>query len=307
MPYFYILPILAGVSIMHGWTRRIVLSATIIHLFALIVIEKLIPQMVSPYPSDFARWVDTLVGVVYAVCYGLGYIKILVYNLDQRRESIEQLINNILPKSIVERLKNAPGDPANKLLTKQIMDAFAKTIDYKDNYTKGHSSRVAEYTCLIADKMGCSEEQLDEFHDIALLHDIGKISIPDAVLNKTEVLSDEECLYIKQHAITGYDILSKISLFPDLALGARYHHERVDGTGYPSGLTKDEIPMVARIIAVADTFDAMSSTRPYRKQLPIDAVIEELKRVAGFQLDAEMVEIMISLVNEGKVQYDLLN
>jgi len=106
MPYFYILPILAAVSIMHGRTRLIVLSATIIHLFTLIAVERIAPQMVSPYPSDFARWIDTLVGVIYSIAYGLGYVQILVYNLDQRRELAEQLINNILPKPLVERLMN---------------------------------------------------------------------------------------------------------------------------------------------------------------------------------------------------------
>lgn len=110
MPYFYIVPILAGVSIMHGRTQRIVLSATILHLFALITIEKIAPQMVSPYLSDYARWLDTLVGVSYAVSYGLGYTSILMYNLNQRRELADQLLLNILPKPIAERLKYAPNE-----------------------------------------------------------------------------------------------------------------------------------------------------------------------------------------------------
>jgi len=189
-----------------------------------------------------------------------------------------------------------------KLFMQQVIRAFAKTIDGKDKYTNGHSLRVAEYAALIAKEAGYGPEQVDEIYNIALLHDIGKISIPDAILNKTERLTEEEFAQMKKHTINGYEILSEISIFPQIALGARYHHEKINGTGYPSGLKGEEIPEIAKIIAVADTFDAMYSTRPYRKKLSIEYVAGELERVAGEQLDKKIVDVMIGLIRSGKIQ-----
>ena len=139
-------------------------------------------------------------------------------------------------------------------------------------------------------------------YNIALLHDIGKLSIPDAILNKPEGLNDEEYEIMKSHATNGQDVLKEITIAPDLAIGAGYHHERLDGKGYPNGYTKDQIPMVAQIIAVADTFDAMYSTRPYRKKLPIQTVLDELKRVSGTQVNGDVVDKLIELANEGKIK-----
>jgi energy-coupling factor transport system substrate-specific component len=185
-----------------------------------------------------------------------------------------------------------------KLLTKQIIAAFAKTIDCKDSYTKGHSFRVAWYTSLLAEKLGCSEDRIEQYYDIALLHDIGKMGISDSILTKPTRLTDEEFSVIKNHPEKGYEILSDISMFPDLATGARYHHEQIDGGGYPLGLKDTEIPLVARIIAVADTFDAMASSRAYRKRLSTEAIISELKRVKGKQLDSKIVDFMLQIIDE---------
>ena len=187
-------------------------------------------------------------------------------------------------------------------LVTQITKAFAKTIDMKDRYTNGHSFRVARYTKLLARKLGYSEDQVEDMYNIALLHDIGKLSIPDAILNKPEGLNDEEYAVMKSHTIKGEEVLKEISIAPDLAIGAGYHHERLDGKGYPHGYSAEEIPMVAQIIAVADTFDAMYSTRPYRKQLPIQTVLDELKRVSGTQVNAEVVEKLIELADEGVIK-----
>ena len=183
----------------------------------------------------------------------------------------------------------------------QISHAFAKCIDLKDTYTRGHSFRVATFSRLLAEKMGYTESEVHDVYNIALLHDIGKISIPDEILGKPGKPTDEEYEILKQHAKKGYEILKDISIAPNLAIGAGFHHERLDGKGYPNGVTEQDIPIVAQIIAVADTFDAMYSTRPYRKQLPLDVVIEELKRVSGTQLNAEIVTYLSELVEEGKI------
>ena len=183
----------------------------------------------------------------------------------------------------------------------EMIEAFAMCIDLKDTYTNGHSFRVAEYSKLLAEKLGYSEEDVKEIHNIALLHDIGKLGIPDEVLNKPGRPTDEEYEILKTHPAKGEEILKKISISPDLAIGAGYHHERPDGRGYANGLKGDEIPYVAQIIAVADTFDAMYSTRPYRKQMDIKDVRDEMKRVSGTQLNGEIVEKMAELIDEGAI------
>ena len=183
----------------------------------------------------------------------------------------------------------------------QVIQAFAKSIDLKDHYTNGHSFRVADYTRKIAEKMGYSESEVEKIYQIGLMHDIGKVTIPDGVLNKPGRLTDEEYAIMKQHAINGYDILKSVEMAPDLALGAGFHHERIDGRGYPFGKTADEIPPVAQMIAVADTFDAMHSSRVYRKKLEMADIIAELKRVSGTQLNPDYVNALLELIEEGKI------
>ncbi len=190
----------------------------------------------------------------------------------------------------------------DKRLIDQIIYAFAKCIDMRDVQNKGHSFRVAWYTRLISEKLkkkrGYTNEQIDEFYNVALLHDIGKLSIPDRILNKPERLNDEEYIIMKTHAAKGEEILKDVNIVKDLAIGAGSHHERMDGRGYPRGLSGQEIPEVARIIAVADTFDAMYSTRPYRKKLELSVVLEEIKRIKGTQLEAEVVDALLELADE---------
>ena len=189
----------------------------------------------------------------------------------------------------------------NKEFTNEMISAFAKCIDMKDKYTNGHSFRVAKYTQLFASRMDFDKEELEEIYNIALLHDIGKISIPDNILGKQGKLDDEEYAVIKSHTPNGYEILKDIKIMPSLSLGAGCHHERVDGNGYPKGLKGDEIPIVARIIAVADTFDAMYSNRPYRKKMKLEDVIAEINRVKGSQLSEEVVDVVNELYKEGKL------
>ncbi|MCR5785627.1 MAG: HD domain-containing protein [Eubacterium sp.] len=187
-------------------------------------------------------------------------------------------------------------------LINEMTHAFAKTIDMKDKYTNGHSERVAQYTKMIAEKMDFSESEVQSIYNIALLHDIGKISIPGSILNKPEALNDDEYVIMKSHAAKGYEALKDVTIQPDLAIGAGYHHERVDGKGYPNGLKGEEIPLIARIIAVADTFDAMYSTRPYRKKMELSEVIDRIRSAAGSQLDENIVKIFIELYEEGKLE-----
>lgn len=187
----------------------------------------------------------------------------------------------------------------NKKLINEMTTAFAKCVDSKDAYTNGHSFRVATYTAMIAKRMGKSKEEVESIYRIALLHDIGKISIPDIILNKPGRLNDEEYVIMKSHAIRGYDILKDITIAPELALGAACHHERIDGSGYPAGLKGDEIPEVAQIIAVADTFDAMYSTRPYRKKMDLGDAMKEIKKGSGTHFNPKVVDIFITLAKEG--------
>lgn len=187
------------------------------------------------------------------------------------------------------------------LFINQIIHAFAKSIDIKDKYTNGHSIRVAMYAKMIAKKAGFPEKAAEAVYNIGLLHDIGKITVPDEILNKNGRLDDEEFIVIKKHTSNGSEILKEIAIAPELAIGAQYHHERIDGGGYPQGKTGDEIPEIAQIIAVADTFDAMFSTRPYRKKMPLDKVVAELKRCAGTQLSAEYVSVLLQLIQEGTI------
>ena len=181
-----------------------------------------------------------------------------------------------------------------------MIEAFAKTIDMKDKYTNGHSNRVAEYTAMLTKELGYDEETVEKYYNIALLHDIGKIAIPPEVLNKPGKLTDEEFKIIKSHSSQGYRVLKDISIMPELAIGAGAHHERPDGKGYPKGVKGDEIPRVAQIIAVADTFDAMYSDRPYRKRMNFEKAVSIIKEVAGTQLTADVVDAFLRLVEKGE-------
>ena len=188
-----------------------------------------------------------------------------------------------------------------KKMTMQTIMTIANTIDAKDEYTRGHSRRVAEYAVAIAAELGYDAAGCEDVRFIGLLHDIGKIGVPDSVLNKPGRLSDEEYQLMKDHTTIGGEILKDITMIGELDVGAKYHHERYDGKGYPDGLKGEDIPEIARIIAVADAYDAMTSNRIYRKHLPPDRVLMELKNGKGAQFDPKACEVMIKLVEEGRV------
>ncbi|WP_027203974.1 HD domain-containing phosphohydrolase [Butyrivibrio fibrisolvens] len=183
-------------------------------------------------------------------------------------------------------------------LSLHVVHTLADAIDAKDAYTKGHSGRVAEYSREIAKRYGYSEERQDEIYMIGLLHDVGKIGVPDAVINKPGRLTDEEFEKIKTHPGRGAKILQNIEEMPKLAIGARWHHERYDGRGYPDGLSGEDIPEEARIIAVADAYDAMTSNRSYRGIIPQDVVKSELEKGSGTQFDPRFAAIMLEIIKE---------
>lgn len=185
-------------------------------------------------------------------------------------------------------------------MNQKIIRALVRTIDAKDHYTNGHSLRVAEYSREIAKRMKKSEKEQENIYYAGLLHDVGKIRVPGAVINKPGKLTDEEYEQIKVHPVTSYHILKDIYDDKQIALGAKFHHERYDGKGYPNGLKGDNIPEIARIIGVADTYDAMASNRSYRKALPQDIVRSEIEKGKGTQFDPEIADIMIQMIDEDK-------
>ena len=196
--------------------------------------------------------------------------------------------------NLIERQKR------DKKLTNEIIEAFAKVVDLKDAYTQGHSFRVAKYTEMLARELGYDEETVEKYHRIALMHDIGKVGVPDSVLNKPGKLTDEEFSLIQSHTSRGYEVLENISIMPEIAVGARAHHERPDGKGYPQSLKNEEIPRVAQIIAVADCFDAMYSNRPYRSRMNFDKVVSIIREVSGTQLAPDVVDAFLRLVEKGE-------
>ena len=187
---------------------------------------------------------------------------------------------------------------AKENLSREVMMAFSKAVDAKDHYTNGHSERVAKYAKEIARRMGRSESEQEEIYELGLLHDIGKIGIPEGIINKVGLLTDEEFNEIKKHTMIGWDILKTITEIPWLSKGARWHHERFDGKGYPDGLSGKDIPEEARIICLADCYDAMTSKRSYSAPREQAAVREEIVRCSGTQFDPDIAKYLLDMIDE---------
>ncbi len=186
----------------------------------------------------------------------------------------------------------------NERLSIQVVRTLANAIDAKDTYTNGHSARVADYSREIAKRYGYTESQQNDIYMMGLLHDVGKIGVPDAVINKPAKLTDDEFEVIKNHPVMGARILRSITEMPKLSTGARWHHERIDGRGYPDGLHGQDIPEEARIIAVADAYDAMTSRRSYRDVMAQDVVRSEIEKGSGTQFDPVFADIMLAMIDE---------
>ncbi|OAT85916.1 HD-GYP domain-containing protein [Desulfotomaculum copahuensis] len=175
--------------------------------------------------------------------------------------------------------------------------AFAEAIGARDLYTMGHSEKVAEYARLIADQLGLDDSEVDRAYLCGIVHDVGKIGVPEDILNKPGPLSPDEFAQITHHPDMGATILSHISWLEDVVPVIMAHHERYDGKGYPRGLQGEEIPLLSRILAVADAFDAMTSDRSYRKALPLKTALDELRRGAGCQFDPRVVDAFLSMLD----------
>ena len=214
----------------------------------------------------------------------------LLLLIESAIKSIEQM--NMIA-SINLELKQSKEDLERAYL--ESIEALRYTVEAKDRYTRGHSDRVSEYSILIGKKIGLTQEELKKLRIGGLFHDIGKIGVPDSILLKTERLTDEEYSEIKNHPSIGKHILSSASIFSDIIPIVYHHHEKYDGTGYPGKLKGEEIPLLARIAAIADTFDAMTSKRSYRDALSIDVAKNEIKRCSGTQFDPELVNAFMEL------------
>ncbi len=201
---------------------------------------------------------------------------------------------------IIDQYQKKEHESKEKLdnMNANIIRALAYTIDAKDRYTSGHSQRVADYSLAIAKRLGKSEEEQRIIYYAGLLHDVGKIRVPEEVINKPGKLTEDEFEQIKVHPISGYHILKGIHDDEQIAQGAKYHHERYDGKGYPNGLEGESIPEISRIIGVADAYDAMTSDRSYRKALPQETVRSEIEKGRGQQFDRKIADIMIQMIDE---------
>lgn len=228
--------------------------------------------------------------------------------LNQQYIALIDNYNNELIKRVDERSKGiieAEGKLRESLkrienINMNIIRSLSFTIDAKDRYTSGHSKRVADYAVMLADRMGKSERDKTIVYYAGLLHDVGKIRVPEDVINKPGKLSEEEFDSIRIHTVSGYDILLDIHDDERIVYGAKYHHEKYDGSGYPNGLAGDNIPEIARIIAVADAYDAMASDRSYRNALPQDVVRKEIEKGKGKQFDPEIADLMLQIIDEDK-------
>ena len=223
---------------------------------------------------DNDAYVYIAAAIIWAICL-IGFIVIAIMSMqyEKRLEASDRLI-------------------------RESLDVFSNFVDAKDPYTKGHSSRVALYSRNIAEKLGFSDERCKQVYYTALLHDIGKCYVPDEILKKPSRLTDEEFDIIKTHTTHGAEMVQNFSSIPDIRDGALYHHERYDGKGYPTGCKGEDIPLIGRIICVADSFDAMNSSRVYREKLPREVIVKELEQNSGTQFDPKLVEVFLDILRD---------
>lgn len=279
--YLILLLIISILSFRQKSKRKsVVLFVMVLQAFLVAILEA---NAVSPSYTDS----------VTALCI----LEYYIYLSTVYRQELAEKLDNYANKA------EAAGSRLQSL-TKDVITAFANSIDAKDKYTHGHSSRVAEYSRRLAKMNGKTEEECDEVYYAGLLHDIGKIGVPENIITKEGKLTLSEYNMIKDHPTLGAQILGGITEFPYLSVGARSHHERYDGKGYPEGLKGTEIPEYARIIAVADAYDAMSSKRSYRDPIPQQKVREELVKGIGTQFDPEYARIMLHLIDED-LEYEM--
>jgi putative nucleotidyltransferase with HDIG domain len=200
----------------------------------------------------------------------------------------------------VDRLQLAATE--NRELFMGSIRMLAAAIDEKDPYTRGHSGRVAKYSLIIGHELGLGAEELDKIRISALLHDVGKIGVDDHVLKKPCKLTEEEFALMKQHPVKGANIMRPVAQLKEMLPGIELHHERMDGGGYPYGLAGEDIPMMARIIAVADTFDAITTNRPYQSAMDLEYAMDRIRQLAGEKFDVDVVHAIEHAIEVGKLK-----
>lgn len=207
-------------------------------------------------------------------------------------------MENNIEKSELDRIKEELQATQNRLEQAYMenIETLRYTVDAKDSYTKGHSERVSEYAVLLGKKLYINSDNLYTLRIGGLFHDVGKIGIPDNILTKNDKLTDEEYEEIKQHPSIGAKILSNAAIFTDIVPIVKHHHERYDGTGYPDHLKGEEIPYMARIVAVADAFDAMASRRPYRDSVEIEKIVKQISENKYTQFDPQIADALLDII-----------
>lgn len=284
MTYGYIIPMLSLIVLYHSQKLVAVMGGVALAANIACVIRFFVIGMVT---GEDIKDVEIQLGMIL-FCFVFAFIASGIYD-----KIVKQ--NNAYIESIDDKQKQL------ERVTLQTITTIANIIDAKDEYTKGHSYRVAEYSSALAEELGWSKERVANVKYIGLLHDIGKIGIPDSILNKPGKLTDSEYALMRKHAEIGGNILSGNNMIDGMDEGARFHHERYDGRGYPMGLKGEEIPEMARIIGIADAYDAMTSNRVYRKRLSNEKVIAEIKRCSGAQFDPKLAEIFIKMIESGRL------
>lgn len=215
---------------------------------------------------------------------GLGVILAGVLREAARRHDLREVFSVLLASSTVAKLERS---------STEVLQAVVDLVEARDRYTRGHSARVAELSAVIGERLGLYPEHLRRLYQTAVLHDVGKIAVPGMILNKPGPLTAEEFAVVAAHTVVGDQLIERIPALSFARPGIRWHHERLDGTGYPDGLAGDAIPLEARIIAVADVYDAMTSTRAYRPGLGEKAALDELRHHAGVKYDARAVGALV--------------
>jgi HD-GYP domain-containing protein (c-di-GMP phosphodiesterase class II) len=217
--------------------------------------------------------------------------------LGELGDSFNQMTDQL--EHYIEDLRTAAEE--NRQLFIGTVKALAAAIDGKDPYTRGHSERVARFSLAIADHLGLPDDEMEKLRISALLHDVGKIAIEDNILKKPAALTEEEFEIMKGHPQKGYKIMSQIPAMKDFLPGMYMHHEMMDGRGYPQGLKGEQIPMQARIVSVADTFDAMTTDRPYQKGMSLEDALARIKTFVGTRYDERVVQALVEACETGQI------
>jgi putative nucleotidyltransferase with HDIG domain len=219
------------------------------------------------------------------------------HELAQLAKNFNHMAGSI--EALVRRLQRALRQ--NQELFLETIRTLAAAIDAKDPYTRGHSERVSSYSMAIARHLGLSQEEVFRIRTAAILHDVGKLGVRESILNKPGGLTEEEFAVMRQHPAIGAQIMEPIRMLKDIIPGIRNHHETWDGRGYPDQLEGEDIPMVARIIGAADTFDAMTTNRPYQQAFEFEAVLEKMRTMSGSRFDPEVVDALLAAVKAGDI------